>query len=197
MFNIGFGEMAIICIVLIIAVGPERLPSMMKTLGKTLRTLRQASRDIRASTGIDELLREDFDIYTPPPRRPATVPPSQVPSVTDANLPAEIPGGSASLADVAQTGDSLLTSAGASSPAQQTPAIAVAPVAAEPKPISREDVIDLPPPPPPLGRATDHGDEENEVVASATPATAADMPATQSASRDQHADPHAERKGES
>lgn len=76
MFNIGFGELAIICIVLIIAVGPERLPSMMKTLGRTIRTLRQASRDIRASTGIDELLREDFDLYTPPPppRRPAIVP---------------------------------------------------------------------------------------------------------------------------
>ncbi len=70
MWNIGFGELAIICIVLIIAVGPERLPSMMKTVGKTVRTLRQASRDLRESTGIDELLREDFD-YHPPPRRPA------------------------------------------------------------------------------------------------------------------------------
>jgi sec-independent protein translocase protein TatB len=76
MWNIGFGELAIICIVLIIAVGPERLPSMMKTVGKTVRTLRQASRDLRESTGIDELLREDFD-YHPPPRRPAApvVPP--------------------------------------------------------------------------------------------------------------------------
>lgn len=76
MFNIGFGELAIICIVLIIAVGPERLPSMMKTVGKTMRTLRQASRDLRASTGIDELLREDFD-YHPPPPRPA--PPAEPP----------------------------------------------------------------------------------------------------------------------
>ena len=79
MFNIGFGELAVICIVLIIAVGPERLPSMMKSLGKTIRTLRQASRDIRASTGIDELMREDFDLYAPikpapQPRRLAPVP---------------------------------------------------------------------------------------------------------------------------
>ena len=66
--SIGFGELAVICIVLIIAVGPQRLPSMMKTVGKTMRTLRQASRDLRESTGIDELLREDFD-YRPPPRR--------------------------------------------------------------------------------------------------------------------------------
>jgi sec-independent protein translocase protein TatB len=75
MFNIGFGELAVICIVLIIAVGPDRMPSMMKSLGKTLRTLRQASRDIRASTGIDELMRDDFDYA--PPRKPyvAPVPP--------------------------------------------------------------------------------------------------------------------------
>lgn len=72
MLNIGFGELAVICIVLIIAVGPERLPSMMKTVGKTMRTLRQASRDLREQTGIDELLREDFDYR--PPVRPAAPP---------------------------------------------------------------------------------------------------------------------------
>lgn len=78
MFNIGFSELVVICIVLIVVVGPERLPSMMKTMGKTIRSLRQASRDLRASTGIDELLREDFDLYAPPPpRRPA--PPEQMP----------------------------------------------------------------------------------------------------------------------
>ena len=59
MFNLGFGELAVIFIVLIIAVGPDRLPTMMKGLGKTIRTVRQASRDIRATVGIDELMRED------------------------------------------------------------------------------------------------------------------------------------------
>src|ERR1700743_1621099 len=81
MLNIGFGELAVHCIVLIIAVGPERLPSMMKTLGKTIRTLRQASADLRASTGIDEILRDDFDYrprpkpYVPPPAPPAPAEP--------------------------------------------------------------------------------------------------------------------------
>jgi sec-independent protein translocase protein TatB len=93
MFNIGFGELAVICIVLIIAVGPERLPSMMKTLGKTLRTLRQASRDIRASTGIDELMREDFD-FNAPPRRPyvppVPPPPAAEQPVSRAELPATV-----------------------------------------------------------------------------------------------------------
>jgi sec-independent protein translocase protein TatB len=73
MFNIGFGELAVICIIMIIALGPDRLPEAMKTVGKTLRTLRQASRDIRASTGIDDLMRDDHDMRRPPPRRPAPV----------------------------------------------------------------------------------------------------------------------------
>lgn len=68
MLNLGFGELAVIFIVLIIAVGPDRLPTMMKGLGKTIRTVRQASRDIRATVGIDELLRED--VMAPLPKRP-------------------------------------------------------------------------------------------------------------------------------
>jgi Tat protein translocase TatB subunit len=95
MFNIGFGELAVICIVLIIAVGPERLPSMMKTLGKTLRTLRQASRDIRASTGIDELMREDFDLYAPlkpsPPRRPVLPAQTDTQADTQAHSQPDVP----------------------------------------------------------------------------------------------------------
>jgi sec-independent protein translocase protein TatB len=67
-FNLGFGELAVIFIVLIIAVGPDRLPAMMKGLGKTIRTVRQASRDIRATVGIDEMMRED--VLQPLPRRP-------------------------------------------------------------------------------------------------------------------------------
>lgn len=136
MFNIGFGELAVICIVLIIAVGPERLPSMMKTLGKTLRTLRQASRDIRASTGIDELMREDFDLYAPvkpAPRRPAPIPapaePAALPAATAADAPT-------------------------------TPA---ANVASEPRPVSREEVVEdegrpsvvVAPPPQSIGLPSD------------------------------------------
>jgi len=141
MFNIGFGELAVICIVLIIAVGPERLPSMMKTLGKTLRTLRQASRDIRASTGIDELMREDFDLYAPikpnPPRRPAVIPapeePAALPATTEAGVPT-------------------------------TPA---ANVADEPRPVSREEIIEdegrpsvvVAPPPQAIGLPSDAAEQ--------------------------------------
>lgn len=85
MFNLGFGELAVIFIVLIIAVGPDRLPTMMKGLGKTIRTVRQASRDIRATVGIDEMLRED--IMQPLPRRPVPKAAIARPPANSASLP--------------------------------------------------------------------------------------------------------------
>lgn len=59
MFGIGFGEMLIIAVVLLIAVGPKQLPAMMKTLGKGMRDVRRAADDLRRSTGIDELMRDE------------------------------------------------------------------------------------------------------------------------------------------
>jgi sec-independent protein translocase protein TatB len=116
MFNIGFGEFAIIFIVLILAVGPERLPTMMKTIGKTMRTLRNASRDLRASTGIDELMREDFDLYSPPKR--AAPPPGPALVGRDAVLAADnqIPN-AAVAATVLQDASPALTSGEAASSA--------------------------------------------------------------------------------
>jgi sec-independent protein translocase protein TatB len=71
MFGIGFGEMLIIAIVLLIAVGPKQLPQMMKTVGKGLRDVRRAADDLRRSTGIDELMRDEDlrnPLREPPPR---------------------------------------------------------------------------------------------------------------------------------
>jgi len=68
MFNLGFGEILIICAVLIIVVGPDRLPTLMKTVGKTLRTVRQASQEIKATVGLDELMREDITRPLPLPK---------------------------------------------------------------------------------------------------------------------------------
>jgi sec-independent protein translocase protein TatB len=73
MFGIGFGEMLIIAVVLLIAVGPRQLPMLMKTVGKGMREVKRASNELRRSTGIDELLRDE-EIRnplksTPPPAR--------------------------------------------------------------------------------------------------------------------------------
>ncbi len=96
MFNLGFGELAVILVILLIVVGPARLPTLMKSTGKALRTLRDASRDIRTSVGFDEMMREDLLKPAPPRRVPATVstapaidsePRSATPSATTANAP--------------------------------------------------------------------------------------------------------------
>ena len=84
MFSLGFGEIVIICLILIVVVGPERLPAVMKNVGKTMRTVRQASRELRETVGLDELMRED--VLRPMPRRP---PPATISRTDDA--PAETP----------------------------------------------------------------------------------------------------------
>ena len=78
MFGIGFSELVVIAIVLIIAVGPNKLPQLMKTIGKAMREFRRASNELRKQTGIDELLAEDDRPkikprpYQPPKRRELT-----------------------------------------------------------------------------------------------------------------------------
>jgi sec-independent protein translocase protein TatB len=71
MFGIGFGELLIIAIVVLIAVGPRRMPAMMKSVGRGLRELRKATRELRAQVGLDEILHEDDSLHAPPPRAPS------------------------------------------------------------------------------------------------------------------------------
>jgi sec-independent protein translocase protein TatB len=102
MFSLGFGEILIICVILIIVVGPERLPTVMKGVGKTMRTVREASREIRTTVGLDELMRDDppRPVYRPPP--PATVARAQpLPATTDPNAVNAQPADSAKPVDPA------------------------------------------------------------------------------------------------
>jgi len=59
MFGIGFGEFTIVLIVLLLAVGPDRMPALMRVLGKGLRQFRSAAQELRSATGIDEIMREE------------------------------------------------------------------------------------------------------------------------------------------
>ena len=58
MFNLGFGELLVIGIILIIVIGPDRLPEMMRTMGQALRGFQKANRDLQQSMGLDQLRRE-------------------------------------------------------------------------------------------------------------------------------------------
>jgi sec-independent protein translocase protein TatB len=58
-FGLSFFEVVVIGIVALLAVGPRRLPAMLRDLGNWLRKLRKMTIDVRAQTGIDDILRAE------------------------------------------------------------------------------------------------------------------------------------------
>ena len=48
-FGIGAGEILLILIVILIVLGPHRIPEIARTLGKAMRTLKKASFDLTSA----------------------------------------------------------------------------------------------------------------------------------------------------
>ena len=59
MFGVSFLEIAVIGLVALVIVGPQKLPGMMRTAGEWIGKLRRMTSDVRAQTGIDDILREE------------------------------------------------------------------------------------------------------------------------------------------
>lgn len=59
MFGVSFLEIAVIGLIALIVVGPQKLPGMMRTIGEWMGKLRRLTSDMRAQTGIDDILREE------------------------------------------------------------------------------------------------------------------------------------------
>ena len=59
MFGVDLAELAVIALVALVVVGPEKLPKMLRTLGEWVRKIRQMTTAVRAQTGIDDILREE------------------------------------------------------------------------------------------------------------------------------------------
>jgi len=58
-FGVSFTEIAVIALITLIVVGPQKLPSMLYTLGRWIRKLRELTTEVRAQTGIDDILRQE------------------------------------------------------------------------------------------------------------------------------------------
>jgi sec-independent protein translocase protein TatB len=58
-FGFSIFEVVLIGVVTLVAVGPQRLPGMLKNFGQWMRKLRKMTTDVRAQTGIDEMLRQE------------------------------------------------------------------------------------------------------------------------------------------
>ncbi len=74
MFGIGPTELAFFLVIVLLAVGPDRLPTFMRTVGKGLRQVRNASREFKDAIGLDELMREGDPFRAPPVRPPKARP---------------------------------------------------------------------------------------------------------------------------
>jgi Sec-independent protein translocase protein TatA len=74
MFGIGPTELAFFLVIVLLAVGPERLPTFMRTVGKGLRQVRNASREFKDAIGLDELMREGDPFRAPPIQPPRARP---------------------------------------------------------------------------------------------------------------------------
>lgn len=59
MFGISLTEILVIAVIALVVVGPQKLPGMLRTLGQGIRKLRRLTTEVRAQTGIDEILREE------------------------------------------------------------------------------------------------------------------------------------------
>jgi len=107
MFGIGPTELAFFLVIVLLAVGPDRLPTFMRTVGKGLRQVRNASREFKEAIGFDELMREGDPFRAPPVRPPRARPvpvqeetaESQEPAEKDASSRLPPPPPAAALAD--------------------------------------------------------------------------------------------------
>jgi sec-independent protein translocase protein TatB len=58
-FGISFTEIIVIALVALVVVGPHKLPGMLRSIGEWLGKLRRLTTEVRAQTGIDEILRSE------------------------------------------------------------------------------------------------------------------------------------------
>jgi TatA/E family protein of Tat protein translocase len=74
MFGIGPTELALFLVIVLLAVGPDKLPTFMRTVGRGVRQVRNASREFKDAIGFDDLMREGDPFRAPPIRPPKARP---------------------------------------------------------------------------------------------------------------------------
>lgn len=74
MFNLGFGEIAVVLVVALIFLGPKMLPEIATGLGKIIREIRKATADIRQDIELDDMIRKPLQEL----RDAATLPPEEL-----------------------------------------------------------------------------------------------------------------------
>jgi TatA/E family protein of Tat protein translocase len=97
MFGIGFQEMLIILVVVLIFFGPKRLPDLAKSLGKGIAEFKKASEEVRK--GIEDAVKEESAEEAPKPpedlsaygKAPGSAPAPEEPAKPGPAPPTEVP----------------------------------------------------------------------------------------------------------
>ena len=97
MFGIGFQEMLIILVVVLIFFGPKRLPDLAKSLGKGIAEFKKASEEVRK--GIEDAVKEESVEETSKPpedltaygKAPGSAPAQEEPATPVPAPPTEVP----------------------------------------------------------------------------------------------------------
>lgn len=97
MFGIGFQEMLIILVVVLIFFGPKRLPDLAKSLGKGIAEFKKASEEVRK--GIEDAVKEESaEEATKPPedlsaygKAPGSGPAPEEPAIAEPATPTGVP----------------------------------------------------------------------------------------------------------
>ena len=72
-FNIGAPELIVILVIVLLVLGPGKLPDVGSALGKSIREFRKASSDIQEATKVDTSpLPPSPPAQSPPPSEPST-----------------------------------------------------------------------------------------------------------------------------
>ena len=59
MFGVSFTELLVILVVGLIVIGPQKLPGLFRSIGQWIAQLRRLTTEVRAQSGIDEILRAE------------------------------------------------------------------------------------------------------------------------------------------
>jgi len=97
MFGIGFQEMLIILVVVLIFFGPKRLPDLAKSLGKGIAEFKKASEEVRK--GIEDAVKEGSAEGAPKPpedlsafgKAPGAAPAPEEPATPKPASPIDVP----------------------------------------------------------------------------------------------------------
>ena len=61
MFNLGMAEIMVILVLVLIFVGPKKLPDLASGLGKAIRQIRKATADVKNEIVLDDTFRKPFE----------------------------------------------------------------------------------------------------------------------------------------